>query len=323
MLYLLPQSTDVYFNLAAEEYLLKNFSDDIFLLWQNKPAVVVGKFQNILAEINSEYARQANIQLARRLTGGGAVYHDAGNLNFTFIENRNMPDFSLFARRMTGFLGSLGIDVEVDNRNALFLNGFKISGSAQCIHKDRVLFHGTLLFSSELEKLSMVLENKLVKYNDKAVQSVRNQVCNMQDFIPQKTDIANFKHILMQAFLQENPDAVLYQYSAHDIEEINRLKQEKYASWDWIFGRSPSYAFSKPIKLDNNMFEVSIKVTDGFINSVDFSGDGLQPDKAAQLSSILNGCRHDAATIKAKLLNSLAIPLWNSQELKQLAEIIA
>ncbi len=296
MLYLTPSSTNVYFNLAAEEYLLKNFSDDIFILWQNEPSVVVGKFQNIAAEVNQNYAYQKQIKLARRFSGGGAVYHDLGNLNFTFIENSGITSFSRFANRMAEYLHRLGIDVLVDERNALWSHGIKISGSAQSVHKHRVLYHGTLLFSSDLEKLTSVLDVSSVAYRDKAVRSVRNTVGNIIEHLYSTYDIEAFKENLLSEFKADYPDAMPYSYKRRDVEMIEQLASEKYATWDWIFGRSPAYIFNKTIFLGSDLVDVLIEVENGCIVKIEsentiFSG----------LDKYLHGCKHNLDAIKQRL----------------------
>ena len=159
MLYINNPYTDAWFNLAAEEYLLKNFSDDIFMLWQNEPSVIIGKHQNVWDEINRNYIQEKHIKVVRRYSGGGAVYHDSGNLNITFIQNSKELASGIFTARLIAFLATFGIRAEADERQALTIDGLKISGSAQSIHKGRILHHATLLFSTDLYRLTTALKN--------------------------------------------------------------------------------------------------------------------------------------------------------------------
>jgi len=175
--------TDPYFNLAAEEYALKNFKADCFMLWRNEPSIIVGKHQNTLAEINLDYVKKRNIKVGRRLSGGGAVFHDLGNLNFTFIstgaqENR-LVDFRRFTMPILEVLQNLGIEAVFEGRNDLTIHGRKFSGNAEHVWKNRILHHGTLLFSSVLTDLSEALKVDPLKFRDKAVKSIRSRVTNI------------------------------------------------------------------------------------------------------------------------------------------------
>ncbi len=167
--------TNPYFNLAAEEYVLKNFNDDCFMLWRNRPSIIVGKHQNTLSEININHVKENNIDVVRRLSGGGAVFHDLGNLNFTFIKNvnneSNLVDFKKYTQPIIDVLKHLGVDAKFEGRNDIMINGRKVSGNAEHVFKRRVLHHGTLLFSSVMADLSKVLKVNPLKYQDKGVKS--------------------------------------------------------------------------------------------------------------------------------------------------------
>ena len=175
--------TDPYFNMAMEEYFLKNFTENIFILWRNEPAVIVGKHQNSLAEINVDYVTEKGIKVVRRLTGGGAVFHDLGNINFTFIENGSKPDFQKFTRPILDVLIDLGVDARFEGRNDLTIGGRKFSGNAIAVWKNRTLEHGTLLFSAVMEDLSGALKVNPLKFEDKAVKSTRSRVTNISEHL--------------------------------------------------------------------------------------------------------------------------------------------
>lgn len=232
--------TDAYFNLASEEYLLKNFSEDIFMLWQNEPSVIVGKYQNVLAEINLNFVEKNHIKVVRRFSGGGTVFHDPGNLNLTFIENNRNVNFDRFTERIIDLLSKLGIHAESDARRAINIDGLKISGSAQCVHKDRVMFHATLLFSSDLSSLITTLESDPKQLENKQderiyVKSVKSPVTNILEHLDKPLDITFFKKYIMNYFLNESLDNKSYKLNENDISAIRALEENKYATPEWNF----------------------------------------------------------------------------------------
>lgn len=237
--------TDAWFNLATEEYLLKNFSEEFFMLYQNKPSVVIGKYQNVLAEVNLDFIRRNNIKIARRSSGGGTVFHDLGNLNLTFIENNKGIGFNRFAERMILLLSTFGIHAETDSRLAINIDGLKISGSAQCVHKDRVMYHATLLFSSDLNSLISTLENDPKQLENKTdnrvyVKSVKSPVTNILEHLDNPFDINRFKDYVMTYFLNETHGNTIYQFTGSDLSEINTLVEDKYGTFEWNYdGRKP------------------------------------------------------------------------------------
>ena len=234
-------SINPYFNLAAEEYLLKNFSEDVFMLWQNEPSVIVGKHQNVRAEINIDFAKENHLKIARRFSGGGTVFHDLGNLNLTFIETNNNVNFDKFTNEIVSMLSELGIHAQSDKRRAINIDGLKISGSAQCIHKERVMYHATLLFSSDLGQLvqSLEVDEEAEKSdeNDRRiyVKSVKSPVTNLIKYLPQPFDIEKFRQYIMYYFLKQSNRNYLYMFSKNDIRSIELLKQEKYMLPEWNF----------------------------------------------------------------------------------------
>lgn len=232
--------TDAYFNLASEEYLLKNTQEDIFMLWQNEPSVIVGKYQNVLAEINLDFVKRNGIKVVRRFSGGGTVFHDMGNLNLTFIEKNRNVNFDKFTHQIIALLSDLGINADTDERRAINIDGLKISGSAQCVHKDRVMYHATLLFSSDLSSLISTLEidpkqTENIKDNRIYVKSVKSPVTNILKHLEQPLDINIFKKYILDYFLSKSIQNRNYQFTKEDISEITTLKENKYADPDWNF----------------------------------------------------------------------------------------
>lgn len=237
--------TDAWFNLAAEEYLLKNFSEDVFMLWQNEPAVVIGKHQNIWAEADLEYINEKQIRVARRFSGGGAVYHDMGNLNLTFIENSSQIDSIRFTENIIRFLETVGVHARADERQGLTIDGLKISGSAQAIHKRRMMHHATLLFSTDLDILNRSLQPSDFPSSERViphpyfVKSVKSPVANLSGLLPQPTTIDTFKCLLMNYFFSRNTTNCYYEFSRNDLEEIRLLRNNKYADRNWIYNTYP------------------------------------------------------------------------------------
>ncbi len=298
-------NTDPYFNIASEEYLLKNFAEDCFMLYRNEKSVIIGKHQNALKEINIEFARKNNIKVVRRISGGGTVFHDLGNLNFMFIisgKEGHLIDFQRFTQPVVEVLKKLDLRAGFDGRNGLVVNGMKFSGNAEHVWKKRTLHHGTLLFSSKLKELSEVLKVNMEKYQDKAVKSVSSKVTNIQELLSEKMDIHEFRELLMTDILKSTKGAVKYDFSQKDTEEIEKLKKEKYQNWEWNFGYSPKYTFRRKIKIDPLSFEIEFRVERGIIVECkvepenDFSG-------ISKIQKNLLNCRHDPDEIRKRLLD--------------------
>ena len=231
--------TDIYFHLAAEEYLLKQETDSVFMLWQDTPSVVMGKHQSVQLEVNREWAEEQQIQIARRFSGGGAVYHDLGNVNLTFIETvSRLPDFSLYLHRILDFLKQIGLPAKGDERLGIYLNGLKISGSAQCVHKDRVLYHCTLLYDTDLTILNKVLNPDVIAHDGTlssvyAVPSIRSEVTNIGRYLPAGS-VDDFKENAFQYFSESQS---VSSFSVEEKEAVNRLRSEKYIREEWICNR--------------------------------------------------------------------------------------
>ena len=304
MLCISHPNTDAWFNLASEEYVLKNLHEDVFMLWQNHNAIVVGKHQNTLAEINYDYVKEKNIKVVRRLSGGGAVFHDMGNLNFTFIMNGHagqMVDFRKFTRPILDVLQKLGVEALFEGRNDLTINGLKFSGNAEHVYKNRVLHHGTLLFASELGTLSNALQVNPLKFQDKAVKSVRSRVTNISEHLQTKMDVAEFKNRIMAHILELYPDAREYTFTVFDLEQIQQLAKEKYATWEWNFGYSPQYDFRKMIKTSGGFVEYHLNVSEGIIKDIKLYGDFFSHRDIIELEGLLRNVPHNEEAILNQL----------------------
>lgn len=276
MLFIQRNHTNPYFNLAAEEYVLKAFSEDIFMLWRNEPSIIIGKHQNSLAEINLDFVKKNNIPVVRRISGGGTVFHDLGNLNFTFIRNgedEKLVNFRQFTDPIIEVLQSLGLDARFEGRNDITVNGRKVSGNAEHVYKKRVLHHGTLLFSSQLTDLSDALIVSPAKFKDKAVKSVRSRVTNISEHLTMPMNVLEFKTLIQEHVARKYEDVELKEFSDDDVIAINQLVAEKYNTWDWNFGYSPQYTFRKMIKADGGSLEFLLDVQNGIIRQAKIYGD--------------------------------------------------
>lgn len=296
-------NSDPYFNLAAEEYFLKNFQEDFFMLWRSRPSVVVGKHQNALAEINHEFVRGNKIPVARRLSGGGTVFHDPGNVNFTFIRsvaNISEVNFKVFTVPVVSALRKLGVEAYTSGRNDLLIAGKKISGNAEHVHKNRVLHHGTLLFNSHLADLKGALKVDLSRFEDKAVQSNRSEVTNISDYLSTPVSVQEFTDFLFGEISPDFPESRLYQLTPEDIQAIEKLSKEKYQTWDWIFGYSPRYRFRNKLETEKGAIGIELLVEKGKLVEVSFSG-AIEPEMSRKISEALMGCRHDYHEVKTAL----------------------
>lgn len=304
MLCIIRHETDPYFNLAAEEYVLKNFERDTFMLWRNEPSIIVGKHQNTLAEINADYVRENKIKVVRRLSGGGAVFHDLGNLNFTFIasgENHQLVDFRKFTQPILEVLQKLKIEARFEGRNDLTIEGRKFSGNAEHVYKNRVLHHGTLLFSAIMADLSSALKVDPDKFQDKAVKSVRSRVTNISEHLKEPLTVLEFRELILKHVMESTPGAELYSFTESDIAAISKLRNEKYTSWEWNFGYSPKYNFRKAVKTNGGKLEVTLEVNNGIIEKARFYGDYFNKADPAEIESALSGTAHNEEAIREKL----------------------
>lgn len=300
MLCIFSNSTDPYFNIASEEHLLRKFDDDIFLLYSNQASVIVGKHQNTVAEIDYHYAQNNGIKVVRRLSGGGAVYHDLGNVNFTFIRNGKegkLVDFKGFTKPIIELLRTLGIEAKFEGYNSLTITGKKFSGNAEHVFKNRVMHHGTMLFSSNIETLTKVLYVNTNRYKHKGVQSVRASVTNISKHLNDDMPIEEFKLYTFDFMLKHFAGST-YTLSKEDLLIITKLAEEKYSTWDWNFGYSPSYSFTRKTTTKKGEVQITAHVEKGVIAILNIEGDGLSPIEKNQLTNALSGNSHNPLSIK-------------------------
>lgn len=297
-------SNNPYFNLAVEEYFLKQTEAECFILWQNKPCIVIGKNQNAHSEINIDYVKENEIIVVRRLSGGGAVFHDLGNINFTFITHKGANDeinFSKFTLPIIEALKDLSIHAEFSGRNDILIDGKKFSGNAQYYHKNRVLHHGTLLFSGNLSNLSQALRPKPQKFEDKAVKSVVSRVTNISHHLQKPMTVLEFKDFLESHIQRSNHIAQVYTLTPEDVTKIEALVQNRYAQWDWNFGQSPEYQLRNEKKCRGGTLEIRLDVEKGLIQKLKIYGDYFAKKDTEEIETALLGVRHQEEAVREAL----------------------
>ena len=301
MRFLINNCTDAAFNLALEELLTREFPEEFLMLWRNSSAVIVGKNQNTFAEVNAEFASQNCVQVIRRMTGGGAVYHDLGNVNYSLLITERHPgadSFARFAQPVVETLQKMGLGALFSGRNDIEVEGKKISGSAQCCVKDRTLFHGTLLFDANMEMLSKVLNPSKMKMESKGVRSVRARVANLKTFLPEMSVeqfIEELKgHLQLFAGVPE-------EVPAEWIARAERLADEKYRTWEWNWGTPFESTWENKAKFPAGVVELKLKVRNGVAEEVCIQGDFF--GECAPLETALTGVQFRREAFVEKLKN--------------------
>ena len=295
MKYLESASTDPRWNLALEQYVFDSMdkSKDYFFLWQNHHTIVVGKNQNTVAEINNAYVREAGITVVRRLSGGGAVYHDMGNLNFTFVADAKEMEsinFHLFCQPIVETLRSFGVEAVISGRNDITVDGKKFSGNSQYLKDGRVMHHGTILFDSDLSVVGKALCVDREKMESKGIRSVASRVTNLSAYLPQGTTLAAFKSRLL-SYLASDKGLTPYTLTEKDRGVIQTIKEERYDTWEWNYGRSPAYTTNHTLRFENcGQVSVSLEVEEGRIRDIQFFGDFFENGDVRLLARQLQGC---------------------------------
>jgi len=295
MKYLESVSTDPRWNLAMEQYVFDTLdkNEDYFFLWQNDNTIVVGKNQNTVAEINNEYVRENGITVVRRLSGGGAVYHDLGNLNFTFVADAGHMEsinFSLFCQPIVETLRSFGVEAAISGRNDITVDGKKFSGNSQYLKDGRVMHHGTILFNSDLSVVGKALCVDREKIESKGVKSVAGRVTNLSAYLPAGTALADFKSRLL-SYLASDRGLTPYVLTPEDLAGIAAIKKARYDTWEWNYGRSPAYPTNRTRRFENcGQVSVSLAVEEGKLRDIQFFGDFFENGDTRLLAQQLRGC---------------------------------
>lgn len=305
MIYINNNSTNPAYNLALEEYAFRNLvnEDEIFLLWINEPTIVVGKHQNTIEEINASYVRDNNIHVVRRISGGGAVYHDLGNLNYTIIskqDSRKAFDFKTFSKPVIETLAELGVKADFTGRNDLEIDGKKICGNAQAMSNNRLMHHGCLLFDVDLSVLASALNVSKDKIESKGIKSVRSRVTNIKNELPNKIDVLEFKEKILEYMLKNNPNMKEYKLTEDDLKEIDKIYKEK-NTYEWVYGISPEYNIRRFKRFPSGKIEVFANIDNGKIKGIKLYGDFFGIGDITDIEEKLVGIKYTFDDIKENL----------------------
>ncbi|UOE56672.1 lipoate--protein ligase [Cytobacillus oceanisediminis] len=298
--------TDPRINLAIEEYALKNLDiEETYLLFYiNEPSIIIGKNQNTVEEINTEYVENNGIHVVRRLSGGGAVYHDLGNLNFSFItkdDGESFHNFQKFTEPVVEALQKLGVNAELSGRNDLMAEGRKISGNAQFSTKGRMFSHGTLLFDSEIESVVSALKVKKDKIESKGIKSIRSRVANISEFLDKKITIQEFRNLLLKNIFGDLDEIPEYKLTNDDWEKIHQLSKERYQNWDWNYGKSPKFDLQHSHRFPVGQIDIRLNVTKGKIEECKIYGDFFGVGDVSEIENKLTGIRYEKSEIENAL----------------------
>lgn len=307
--YLETGSVDPCYNLALEQYVLEQRREgDWLMLWQNRNTVVVGLNQNTAEEINASFVEEHGITVVRRMTGGGAVYHDLGNLNYSFIQDvGNAEELTIgrFTEPVCRALASLGVQASVSGRNDILVDGKKISGVAQRIVGGRILHHGTLLFDSDAAMIAGALRADPAKFTSKSAKSVRSRVGNLRDYLPEGIDLPRFWKLLLHELTRDG--LIRESLSPDELQEVRRLADEKYRSWDWTYGHSPDSQYHSRRRFPGGTLEVYMDLHTGRIEDISFFGDFMATAPLDGLTEALRGVRLDAESL-TEVLDRFDLP---------------
>ncbi len=302
MRYIINNSTNPYFNIALEEYCLMHVDpgEDYFLLWQNEPSIIIGRNQNTLEEINQRFVKERGIKVVRRISGGGAVYHDLGNLNFTFIsrvEPGRPINFSVFVNPIINVLNELGVDATLVGRNDIVAYGKKISGNAQRLYRRKFLHHGTLLFDVNIEDLAEALNVSADKIESKGIKSIRSRVGNIREFLKEDMTIDEFRERL-QRRLSNDYESEEIKLPEEAILRISETARDKFASWAWTYGESPPFNYRFEKRFPGGKVGVFIHIKEGLIRECKFYGDYLGVLETEGFEAGLKGLKYDPQTVE-------------------------
>lgn len=302
--------TDPTVNLAIEEYILQNFGEkDTYLLFYiNKPSIIVGRNQNSVEEINTDYVDENGIEVVRRLSGGGAVYHDEQNLNFSFItkdDGESFQDFAKFTQPIVDALNKVGVPAEMKGRNDLAVEGRKISGNAMFSTRGRMFSHGTLMLDSEIENVVSALNVNKEKIESKGIKSIRSRVANISEYLEEKISMDDFKEMILKHVfeVEDVKDVPEYELTEADWEEIHKISENRYQKWEWNYGKSPKFNVQASHKFDAGLVDVRLDVNNGTIENCKIYGDFFGLGEISDVEDALTGVRHERKAIENALVD--------------------
>jgi len=304
MIFIENRNLDPALNHAIELYVMDKYDEDIFMLWQNKPCILIGRYQNINMEVNLEFTEKNGLDVVRRLSGGGAIYCDTDNMQYTFITKHTSisNSFAKFAEPVVKALKSLGLEAEFTGRNDILINGLKVSGNAQFHRNGKVVHHGTLLFKANSYNLSNSLKVRDIKFKGKAVQSVVSRIGFISDFVNMK--VQEFKSYIEDFIKKEYGISKTTLLSDEDLKEISKIRDEIFATCEWNYGNGSLKSNRKTEKYPCGLLEIALDVEENRIKEVTIEGDFFSELGVAPLCKALEGteCSLEAIT---KVINEL------------------
>lgn len=325
---ILNSNNDPAVNLALEEYCVRNLDveNEMYLLFYiNKPSVIIGKHQNTIEEINKQFVDKNGIQVVRRISGGGAVYHDFGNMNFSFITKYSpefFHNFEKFTKPLVETLREMGVEAELGGRNDIVVGGRKISGNAQFTNLKSMFSHGTLLFNSNLDDVVQALNVKMDKIESKGIKSVRSRVANISELLSESITIHDFKERITNSIFKEYESLPLYILTDSEWEKVHKLSEQKYRTWEWNFGRSPEFNVQKVNRFEFGQIDVRIFVKDGEIQEIKFYGDFLGYGDSEDIENKLKGVLFKDSEVESALKNTDLKYYFGNIELKDFVKFI-
>ena len=302
-------------NLAIEEYALKTMDvekDSFLLFYINQPSIIIGRNQNTIEEINTDYVEENNIIVVRRLSGGGAVYHDLGNLNFSFLtkdDGESFQNFKKFTQPVVDAMKKLGINTELSGRNDILAEGRKISGNAMFSTKGRMFSHGTLLFDTNIDEVVSALKVKKEKIESKGIKSVRSRVANIVDFMENPITIEEFRMEILKSIFGGEDNIQYYELTKEDWDQIYKLSEERYQKWDWSYGKSPKFNIQRTKKFPSGFIDLRLEVNKGIMKQVRVFGDFFGVGEMEDIEQALNGKKYEPHVI-SQALEEIDIPKY-------------
>ncbi|HSJ38772.1 MAG TPA: lipoate--protein ligase [Planococcus sp. (in: firmicutes)] len=295
--------TDPRINLAIEEYLLKNMDvekDPFLLFYINEPSIIIGKNQNTAEEINTDYVDSNGIHVVRRLSGGGAVYHDLGNLNYSFItidDGESFRNFRKFTEPVVRALNSLGVNAELSGRNDLMAEGRKVSGNAQFSTRGRMFSHGTLLFDTDVEEVVSALKVSKEKIESKGIKSIRSRVANISEFLEQTMTITEFRSSILHSVFEGEENVKLWELTEEDWVGIHEISRERYGNWDWNYGKSPKFNVKHSHRFPVGGIDVRLQVENGLVEDAKIFGDFFGVGDVSELEHSITGVKYERSAL--------------------------
>ena len=307
--------TDPQINLAIEEYALRTMDidkDSFLLFYINEPSIIIGKNQNTIEEIDTEYVEANGIKVVRRLSGGGAVYHDLGNLNFSFItkdDGDSFRNFKKFTEPVVQALASIGVKAELIGRNDILIEGRKISGNAQFSTNGRMFSHGTLMFDTAIDEVVSALKVRKDKIESKGIKSIRSRVANISEFLEKPMTIEEFRLEVLKSIFEGEENIKYVELTEDDWANIHELSKERYANWDWNYGKSPKFNMQHSHRFPVGGIDVRLQVSKGVIEDVHIFGDFFGVGEIKVIEDSMKGIKYDRQAI-GDALATIDIPTY-------------